>query len=146
VVEGEKAVRRLACEGILAVCGAYGASTWREIDTQALQHAGVHRAVILPDNDTPGRKFAERIARACHHGGIVAALVYLPNLDHSGDVVDFLDHGGTPDELRKLLATAPPWDPSASDRERAEHVKALARLRQQNCRARRAAARIAKAG
>jgi len=100
LVEGEKCADALAAQGFLATTNLGGASQpWRDDYSAVLEG---RRIVILPDNDDPGRQHANKIAKALE--GRVASLnvMTLPGLPPKGDVVDWLDAGGTREELERL--------------------------------------------
>jgi putative DNA primase/helicase len=67
--------------------------------------------VILPDNDAEGRKHTEAVARSLQGKAASIKVVSLPDLPEKGDVSDWLDAGGTVDQLKRLISTAPPWVP-----------------------------------
>lgn len=94
IVEGEKDADRLASLGLIATTSVGGAGKWRPEYAEPLHG---RRVVILPDNDDPGRDHAADVARST--GGTI---VNLPGLPPKGDVSDWLDAGGTVDELRRL--------------------------------------------
>ena len=63
-VEGEKDVMTLAAYDIIGTCIAGGAnSNWKDIYTRAL--TGV-KVAIIPDNDEPGRNFAQVVAASLY--------------------------------------------------------------------------------
>jgi hypothetical protein len=111
VVEGEKDADNLARIGVLATCNAGGAGKWTAEHAEFLR--GRH-AVVLPDNDEPGRNHATQVAQSL--AGIAASvrIVELPGLPPKGDVSDWLAAGGTRDELKRLAAAAPEWTPTAA--------------------------------
>jgi putative DNA primase/helicase len=112
VVEGEKDVDRLAAAGILATTNAGGASTnpnkskWLPEYSQSL--AG-RRIVILPDNDVPGRAHGQAAAVASLESCTSVQWLELPGLPEKGDVSDWLDAGGTVEQLIELADAAPQW-------------------------------------
>ncbi len=61
VVEGEKDVDRLVREGLVATTNAGGAGKWRKEYGEVLRGRDV---VVIPDNDIPGRRHAEEVARS----------------------------------------------------------------------------------
>lgn len=99
VVEGEKDVDRLMSLGILATTCAQGAGKWQSSFSQAL---GRRDVVILPDNDEPGRNHAIDIAKSLHGHGCNVRIVELPGLPDKGDVSDWLNDGGTVEELQAM--------------------------------------------
>jgi 5S rRNA maturation endonuclease (ribonuclease M5) len=107
VVEGEKDADRLWGLGLPATTNAGGAGKWREEDTGQLHEAGVREVIVFPDNDTPGRKHADQVARTCQAAGLRVKLVELPGLPAGGDVSDWLNDGGTREALEERVAQAP---------------------------------------
>jgi len=109
ICEGEKDADRIAMDlGVVATTNAGGSKGW----TAALNHYFIDRhVVILPDNDRPGREYAQTVATAL--SGIAASIkiVTLPGLPEKGDVSDWLDQGGTVDDLKALVSSAPAWEP-----------------------------------
>src|SRR5262249_44795964 len=73
------------------------------------------------DNDEPGQQHAESVARSCVAAGLVAKIVPLPNLPPKGDVCDFLDAGGTVEQLRALVDAAPGWPPDITQNAEEPH-------------------------
>lgn len=110
-VEGEKDADRLLSAGIVATT-AGGAADWRP--EMALSLAG-RDVVILPDNDEPGRKHALVVARHIVSKALRVRMVELPGLPAKGDVSDWLDAGGTIDELRQLVSLAHAWQDTPDD-------------------------------
>ena len=101
-VEGERKADKLAGWGLLATAIAFGAGGWRDEYAQitALVDAPI---VILPDNDSKGREFAEAVAASIIAAGGRAHILELPGLPEKGDIVDW---GGNLDELRRLTDDA----------------------------------------
>lgn len=112
LVEGEKDADRLAGLGFTATTCPGGAGKWRREYTDQLRGA---RVVITPDNDDPGREHAGAVAAELHEAGAEVRVLELPDLPAKGDVSDWLDGGGTEEELRELAKAAPVWTPGAAD-------------------------------
>ncbi|RIA56051.1 AAA family ATPase [Dichotomicrobium thermohalophilum] len=108
VTEGEKDADRLAGFGLTATCNPGGAGKWRA-EYSAHLH-GTH-VVILPDNDDPGRKHAHQVAASLQGWAKSVRVLNLPSLREKGDVSDWLDAGGTVDELERLAASTSEWSP-----------------------------------
>ncbi|MDO8795388.1 MAG: phage/plasmid primase, P4 family [Vicinamibacterales bacterium] len=104
LVEGEKDANRLWSLGIPATTNSGGAGKWGAAETKALKEAGCQRAVVIPDNDSAGRKHGEDVAKRCKAAGMAVSLVELPNLSSHGDVSDWLDAGHTKDELIEQMS------------------------------------------
>lgn len=103
IVEGEKDVEALRMRGIPATCNPMGAGKWRDELNDYFAGADV---VIIPDNDDAGRKHRDLVA------GKLAGIAHrirtldLPGLEPKGDVSDWLDAGGSAEELYHLVDTA----------------------------------------
>jgi hypothetical protein len=101
IVEGEKDVLRLESLGLVATCNAGGAGKWPEALTE---HFDGRRVVILADNDDAGHKHADKVATAISVAGSDDVRVLcLPGLPPKGDVSDWLDAGGTVEQLMQLV-------------------------------------------
>ncbi|MBM4289755.1 MAG: hypothetical protein FJ135_16720 [Deltaproteobacteria bacterium] len=111
IPEGEKDVERLRDLGMIATCNAMGAGKWREEYNSHLQGRLV---VILPDNDDPGRAHAQKVARSVHGIATSIKVVELPDLPEKGDVSDWLDSGGTVEQLQALVEETPEWSPATA--------------------------------
>lgn len=115
VCEGEKAADAARSLGFTATTSAGGSQAASKTDWRPLAGKEVW---ILPDNDVPGRTYAETVA------GILARLtpaptvriVELPDLPEGGDIVEWLEaHGDAaePDGMRAEIETlgqaVEPW-------------------------------------
>ncbi|MFZ5447051.1 MAG: DUF927 domain-containing protein [Thermodesulfobacteriota bacterium] len=110
IAEGEKDCNNLKKVGISATTNPMGALKWRKEYNRYFENKQV---VILPDNDEPGRKHADSVARHLHGVAASVKILELPNLPEKGDVSDWLAAGGTAEELRKLAEKAPEWQQAA---------------------------------
>jgi hypothetical protein len=121
IPEGEKDVDNLYDNGLIATTNAMGAGKWRPEYTEALRGRNV---VLLPDNDEPGQKHAETIARELCAAGASVKILKLPSLAPKGDVSDWIAAGGTKEQLLKLAMQAPDFepDPPAGVRDGAEEA------------------------
>ena len=109
--EGEKDVDRLRALGLTATCNPMGAGKWREEYNNYLQGRVV---VILPDKDDAGRAHAQKVARSLHSIAASIKIVELPGLPAKGDVSDWLDAGGTVEQLQALVEVASEFDPATT--------------------------------
>lgn len=113
VVEGEKDADRLGELGIVATCNFDGASKGNQSpkwdDSYNSYFAG-KTVYIIPDYDEPGDAHAKHIARSIKPYAKFVKIVDLPDQDHGGDVSDWLDRGGTFEQLMNLCqqGNAPP--------------------------------------
>jgi hypothetical protein len=97
IVEGEKDADRLAHLGLVATTNLGGAGKWHLTDQEPFRDRGV---IIIPDNDDAGLRHARAVARSLHSvARHVLVLDPLPRTGPGGDVSDFLDAGGTVEEL-----------------------------------------------
>lgn len=104
IAEGEKDCDALWKQGLPATTNVGGAGKWRETETLTLKNAGVSRVIVLPDNDGPGRKHAEDIARQMKAAGIACTVVPLPGLSAHGDVSEWFAQGHKLAELEALTS------------------------------------------
>jgi DNA primase len=114
VCEGEKDADRLAASGLVATCNPMGAGKWRDHYAATLEG---RRAIVLPDNDDTGRDHARAVAASLCGRAASVKVVDLPDLPEKGDVSDFLDAGGTVEQLRELADVAPEWFPGEAEPE-----------------------------
>jgi len=110
IVEGEKDADRLRELGLTATCNPFGAGKWRPEYSELLRGKA---AAIIPDNDHAGRKHAEIVANSLYGIADEIVLIDLPGLPDKGDVTDFIDLGGTVDDLMSLVERAESWVPPA---------------------------------
>lgn len=103
-VEGEKDADNLINLGFVATTSAMGAGSWKDSYAQCLDGADV---VIIPDNDTAGQKYANMVAESIIKYGGTVKILNLPNLPEKADVSDWLNNGGTKENLIELLNSAP---------------------------------------
>jgi putative DNA primase/helicase len=122
VCEGEKAADAARSLGFVATTSAGGAEAAAKTDWRPLAGKEVW---ILPDNDAPGRKYAETVANilAKLSPPPVVRVVELPGLPVGGDIVDWVGaHGdaASPEQLRaelfRLAEAVEPWTPVAEPR------------------------------
>jgi hypothetical protein len=116
VVEGEKDVDSLRALGVPATCNPGGAGKWRPDYSEMLRGADV---VIIGDNDDPGRAHIQHVAAALH--GVARRIRVLdlaqvwPDCPHKGDVSDWLQDGGTVEQLNALVEALPDWEPTVQE-------------------------------
>jgi DNA-binding transcriptional ArsR family regulator len=105
IVEGEKDCLAVASIGMTATTIAGGANAPLPDDIGEVL-AGATVAVV-PDNDEPGRGYADRVARAIVRRAASVKIVRLRGLPEKGDVSDWLAAGGTRDALSAEISAAP---------------------------------------
>ncbi len=106
--EGEKDADRLCSLGISTTTSSQGAGKWQDSYSEALR--GKH-VVLLPDNDDPGEKHMQSVARSVLPVAASVKIVRLPGLPPKGDVSDWLDAGHTKEDLAALVEATPPLKP-----------------------------------
>lgn len=109
VVEGEKDVHSLATLKLCGTCNPGGAEKWLSSYNKYLDGAHV---VILPDNDDAGRRHRDKVAQSLQGHAAEVRIVELPGLSKGGDVSDWIQAGGTFEELQQLVEAAPQWEPT----------------------------------
>jgi len=116
IVEGEKDADRLAALGLVATCNPGGAGKWSRLTDDSVLHD--RRVAIIADRDAPGRAHARDVATRLRNRAREVRILELPG--DGKDVSDWLDAGGTPDELLRLVEAArdAPAPPAGPDRER----------------------------
>jgi len=82
----------------------WGAGKWRACYDDYFRTADI---VILPDNDRPGRDHARQVAEALLPVAASVRVLELGGLPEKGDILDWLDNGGTAETLSKLIEAAP---------------------------------------
>jgi len=103
IVEGEKDADNLWTIGLPATCNPMGAGKWREHYNEIFKGKGVD-IVIIPDQDDPGRKHGNSIAFSLFSIAKSIKMICLPKKD----VSDWLDAGGTKEELLEMVEKAEP--------------------------------------
>ncbi len=126
IVEGEKDVENLEKGKFVATCnpmGAGGAGKWLPSFNE---HLASRHVVLIPDNDPdakPGEPEAKAFIGQKHMAYIAAQLkgiaasiriLNLPNLPVKGDVTDWINAGGTPQQLKQLILDCPLLDDSTA--------------------------------
>jgi len=131
IVEGEKDRDRLKSLGLVSTCNPMGAGKWLDEYSDFLLGRDV---IIIPDNDPqaiapdgslrfhpdgrpvlPGQDHAQEVAASLHGKAKSIRVLELPNLPEKGDVSDWLDAGGTEDQLCKMADALPEWIPVANN-------------------------------
>ncbi len=134
VCEGEKCAERLNTElrraGFfgphVATTNPLGAGKWREAYTGALSGKAV---VVLPDNDEPGERHGSHVCRSASGSASSVRLLNLPGLPVKGDICNFLNAGGTLQDLLSLVEKTPQWRPQEEQLPEAATTKQAPRSR-----------------
>lgn len=114
-VEGEKDVRNLQEEGLVATCNPGGAAKGddpgRKFTSEMAEFLEGADVVIIPDHDEPGRQFAESVAERIRPKVDRVRVPQLTDVRKGGDVTDFLENGHSVEELRELVSETDPFEP-----------------------------------
>lgn len=114
VVEGEKDADRLAALGLVATCNAGGAGKWKSCHSEHLKDRTV---ILIPDNDDAGRDHVKKVAKSLKGIAAHVRIMELAGLPEKGDVSDWLDAGGTIEELTATPTVSPAKEHDAGDDE-----------------------------
>jgi len=108
VVEGEKDVHTLERLGVIGTTspGGAGRGKWRDEYSETLRGADV---VLLPDNDAPGRAHMRSAAESLTRREAKVRLLELPGVPDKGDVSDWVEAGGTLQQLEALVESTVEW-------------------------------------
>ena len=101
---GEKAADAGRELGLVTTCIPDGEGHWDDRFTPIVKGK---RVIVYLDNDAKGRKHGQVVARALFGETSAVRLVKLPNLPEKGDLYDWIEGGGTADELRKIIESTP---------------------------------------
>lgn len=108
IVEGEKDCDNVADQlRLTATTFSFGLK-WQSHYGEYFEGAKV---VIIPDNDKPGIEKALNIAAQLKPIVKSLRLVMLPGLPNKGDISDWIEKGGTREQLIQLIKDTPPWRP-----------------------------------
>jgi hypothetical protein len=117
IVEGPRKCGPLYEWGLCATCnmgGSSAASVWREHAKEFFLPVYSSPVVILPDNES-----AAIIADALASVGVAVQILDLPGLPVKGDLINWIDGGGTRQQFLDLVeAEARAWAPSEAASER----------------------------
>lgn len=113
VVEGEKNAEDLVRAGLVATTAAFGAGKWRQDGAEYAQSLAGADAVVLADNDGPGRKHRDDVLRSLYGVARSVRAVDLPDTSEGDDISNWLAGGGTAAELEALADRAPSWSPTS---------------------------------
>jgi hypothetical protein len=108
VFEGEGDVDLARDDGLVATTNAGGAGKWRP---EYSEHLRGRPVVVVPDNDKPGRKHGEQVARSTYSKAASLKVLHLPGLPEGGDYSEWRERGGTAQKLRRLAREEPEWTP-----------------------------------
>jgi hypothetical protein len=110
IVEGEKDADNLFALGFLATTNTEGAGKFTAAMAQYFADRDVY---ILPDNDPPGADHARGVTGLLTGIARSIRVVSLPGLPEKGDVSNWIEAGGTAEQLADILRRAEPDSPEA---------------------------------
>jgi Protein of unknown function (DUF3631)/CHC2 zinc finger len=110
VTEGEGKVDALRAIGLVATTNPMGAGKWLVEMSERLRGADV---ILLPDADELGWKHMNDVGASLVGVAARIRVVMLPDLPAKGDVKNWLEAGGTREQLDALVETAQDWKPSS---------------------------------
>ncbi len=109
ITEGEKDANRLSELGLAATTSG-SATSWKP---EFAEHFTGRLVCITPDNNLAGRRYTEAVTKSLY--GIAAEIRVLElHLPEGGDVSNWLDSGGTKEQLLELLDETEPFEPDTS--------------------------------
>jgi len=100
IVEGEQDADNLEKLGLTATTSPGGADKWKSEYSDAFNKD--QQLILLPDNDPPGHRHAEKIATSLYDRVASLKVLQLPDLPDKGDVTDWLK-GKEPESAKKEL-------------------------------------------
>lgn len=106
VVEGEKDADTLMKLGIIATTNPGGAGKWRSSHDAFFKGA---RVVVMGDNDPVGHEHQHSVAAAIASVAAAVHVLELSGLPEHGDVSNWLEAGGTAEQLSELADAAPEY-------------------------------------
>jgi predicted P-loop ATPase len=132
VVEGEKSADKLSELGVVATTNAGGAGKWKSVYSKQLEDKDV---VIIPDEDDAGRDHASKVAASLQGSARRVRVVHLPVVASKSDPYDWVQAGGTLDELEELVeqtdeqgASPVWWDSDNGPPQSDDYIRALEAL------------------
>lgn len=112
IVNGEKAADRGAGElGIVTTCTPDGEGKWLGEYSKALIGKSVR---IVPDRDEKGEIHGKVVSEALAPHAAEVKIIRLPGLRPKGDLWDWIEAGGTREQLNLIVAKAPVVEPAES--------------------------------
>lgn len=115
VVEGEKDSDNLAAIGLISTTNLGGAGKWRPEYSESLRG---RRVCVLIDNDPAGTDHGAKVSAALQGIASEIKVVLLPGLPPKGDVSDWLDAGGTVEQLLAMVEATPHADAKPAAKKR----------------------------
>lgn len=109
VGEGEKDADAGRELGFIVTTCPEGAEKWQPSFTDSLKGANV---ALIPHRDPKGLRHMEKVARDLLTAARTVKVIDLPGLTEEEDLYDWIQKGGTKEELEGLILTGPIFSPS----------------------------------
>jgi hypothetical protein len=109
ICEGEKDADNVAALGLIATTNSEGAGKGKWTADLNQWFAGKHTVYVLEDNDEDGRRHSREVARNLQHIVGELRIVSFSELPPKGDVSDWLDMGGTKEQLLARAKAGVHW-------------------------------------
>jgi len=122
LVEGEKDADNMIRIGFCATTQPMGAGKWHQSYTDALKSANV---CIIADKDEPGRQHAQMVAAKLNGAAQIVKVIELPG-EQVKDASDWIEAGGTAEELEVIVKDAETWQNKAQAEEADDYSKPFA--------------------
>ena len=100
--------RGVECLGIRATCQIDGEAPWPEELNQTFENKNV---VVIAGKDEKGEQHAAAVGKMLMGVAGEIRVIHLPGPSARGDLCDWIDGGGTADQLQKLVENASPMQP-----------------------------------
>lgn len=110
ILEGEKKAGYGASGGLLTTSSPMGACSFNRVDPVYLELLRDRKVIILPDNDGEGFRHARQIAETLKSYTPHIHLLEIPGLPAKGDLVDYLQAGGTTKSVLNMAEHAPTFE------------------------------------
>jgi hypothetical protein len=105
-VEGEKCADKIFELGLVGTTTPGGARSWQAHSGEYVTYFKNANVVVIPDNDESGRQYAEDVLKSLRGTAALVRKLELPGLLEKGDIVDWVEAGGTREKLLELLKAA----------------------------------------
>ena len=109
--EGEKDCHTLEKLGLTATTTG-GATSWKDHFAEWFEGAKI---VILPDNDEPGRNYAQMVANDLMGIAKSIRILEIPGLPDKGDVTDWIEQGNSKEDLLTLVINSNEYQPEQKE-------------------------------
>lgn len=126
IVEGEAKADLLTKQfGLTATCLDSGAqSPFR--DDYLKYFEGKEKIIIFPDNDSPGKAYADKIASALYDKVKAIKVVELQGLQEAGDIIDWTKVAGNDKtKLLDLIKSTPEWKPEEKTTQEPDSIEII---------------------